>query len=60
MPDDRSIRRLTSEDITERLSDLFIDRGPPEHIRSDNGPEFIDRRVLQREVTRPVSQHETV
>jgi putative transposase len=33
-------RRLTSEDVLERLSDLFIRRGVPSYIRSDNGPEF--------------------
>jgi putative transposase len=38
-------RRLTSEDVLERLSDLFVRRGVPEHIRSDNGPEFTARRV---------------
>ena len=27
-------RRMTSEDVLERLSDLFIQRGPPEYIRS--------------------------
>jgi transposase InsO family protein len=38
-------RRLTSEDILERLSDLFIRRGVPKHIRSDNGPEFTAQAV---------------
>ena len=38
-------RRLTSEDVLERLSDLFIHRGPPEYIRSDNRPEFTAHRV---------------
>jgi putative transposase len=38
-------RRLTSEDILERLSDLFIRRGVPQHIRSDNGPEFTAKAV---------------
>ena len=28
-------KRLTSEDVLERLSDLFVRRGVPEHIRSD-------------------------
>ena len=29
-------RKLTSEDVLERLSDLFVRRGVPDHIRSDN------------------------
>ena len=39
------VRRLTSEDVQERLSDLFIQRGTPDHIRSDNGSEFTAHRV---------------
>ena len=38
-------RKLTSEDVLERLSDLFVRRGVPEHIRSDNGSEFTAKRV---------------
>lgn len=44
-------RRLTSEDVLERLSALFIRRGVPDYIRSDNGTEFLAkmvRRWLQR------------
>jgi len=37
--------RLTIDDVLERLSDLSIHRGPPEYIRSDNGPEFTAHRV---------------
>jgi putative transposase len=33
-------RKVTSEDVLERLSDLFVSRGVPDHIRSDN-PGFI-------------------
>jgi len=33
-------RSLKSEDVLEVLDDLFIRRGIPEHIRSDNGSEF--------------------
>jgi putative transposase len=40
-------RRLTSEEVLERLSDLFICRGVPTYLRSDNGPEFTARRVRQ-------------
>jgi putative transposase len=32
-------RKLTSHDVIEQLADLFIMKGIPEHIRSDNGPE---------------------
>ena len=38
-------RKLTSEDVLERLSHLFIRRGVPNYVRSDNGPEFTARRV---------------
>jgi putative transposase len=38
-------RRLTSEDVLERLAELFVLRGTPEYIRSDNGPEFVAKRV---------------
>jgi transposase InsO family protein len=40
-------RRLTSEDVLERLSDLFIRRGVPQHIRSDNGAEFTATKVRE-------------
>ena len=33
--------QLNSTDVLDALTDLFILRGPPEYIRSDNGPEFI-------------------
>ena len=34
-------RRLRSDDVLHCLTDLFVTHGPPEHIRSDNGPEFV-------------------
>ena len=40
-------RGVTSEDVLERLSDLFVRRGVPAHIRSDNGPEFTAKRVRE-------------
>jgi putative transposase len=40
-------RKLNSEDVLERLSDLFIRRGAPKYIRSDNGPEFTAERVRE-------------
>ena len=33
-------RKLNSEDVLHRLGRLFVHRGIPAHIRSDNGPEF--------------------
>ena len=33
-------RRFCSDNIMEHLTDLFLLRGAPEYIRSDNGPEF--------------------
>ncbi len=38
-------RRLKGADVIELLADLFITRGTPEHIRSDNGPEFVAKAV---------------
>ena len=43
----RVARSLTSHDVIEVLTDLFIERGVPVHIRSDKGPEFIAKRVVQ-------------
>lgn len=40
-------RRFRSDDVLAVLSDLFIEHGPPEHIRSDNGPEFAAKAVRQ-------------
>ena len=38
-------RKLGSLDVIDALSDLFILRGIPQYIRSDNGPEFIAKEV---------------
>jgi putative transposase len=38
-------RKLNSVDVVDLLSDLFILRGVPGHVRSDNGPEFIAKAV---------------
>ena len=38
-------RKLNSTDVVDALTDLFILRGPPAYIRSDNGPEFIAEKV---------------
>jgi len=38
-------RKLKSADVIDVLSDQFTLRGVPEHVRSDNGPEFVARSV---------------
>jgi transposase InsO family protein len=38
-------RKLKAIDVIDVLSDLFILRGVPEHIRSDNGAEFVAKAV---------------
>jgi transposase InsO family protein len=38
-------RRLNSENVLERLGQLFVHRGIPAHIRADNGPEFTAQAV---------------
>jgi transposase InsO family protein len=40
-------RRLKSIDVIDVLSDLFILRGVPGHVRSDNGPEFVAKAVQE-------------
>lgn len=37
----RVARKLKATDVIDALADLFILRGIPTHIRSDNGPEFV-------------------
>jgi len=38
-------RRLRSDDVLEVLAHLMICHGTPDHIRSDNGPEFTAKAV---------------
>jgi putative transposase len=40
-------RRMTSDDVLERLTQLFALRGAPAHLRSDNGPEFTATAVRE-------------
>jgi putative transposase len=40
-------RKLNSTDVIDILSDQFILRGIPGHIRSDHGPEFIAKAVRE-------------
>lgn len=43
----RVARKLKAIDVIDVLSDLFILRGVPGHIRSDNGPEFVAKAVQE-------------
>lgn len=43
-------RSITSEDVIDTLAELFSMRGVPDHIRSDNGPEFV-AQAIQRWLT---------
>lgn len=38
-------RKLNSIDVIDVLSELFVARGVPGHIRSDHGPEFVAEAV---------------
>jgi putative transposase len=40
-------RRLGAEDVLERLTDLFVCRGTPAYLRSDNGAEFTATAVRE-------------
>jgi putative transposase len=41
----RVARKLSSSDVIDTLADLFIARGAPAYIRSDQGPEFVAEAV---------------
>jgi len=38
-------RSITAEDVLDVVAELFVVRGVPGHLRSDNGPEFIARAL---------------
>ena len=40
-------RKIRAHDVLEVLADLFVRHGPPEYLRSDNGPEFTAKLVRQ-------------
>ena len=40
-------RRLSADDVLERLTDVFVRRGTPQYIRSDNGSEFTATAVRE-------------
>jgi len=40
-------RRITSRQVIECLGEVFLQKGMPEYLRSDNGSEFIAKRVSE-------------
>ena len=38
-------RSFKATDVLDLLSELILIRGIPKHIRSDNGPEFIAKKI---------------
>ena len=44
----RAGRSMRSADVIEVLAELMMTRGVPDHIRSDNGPEFMAGAVRER------------
>ena len=38
-------RRINSNQVIDVLADAMIEHGIPEHIRSDNGPEFVAEQL---------------
>jgi len=43
----RVARKLTASDVIDTLADVFLQRGIPRYIRSDNGPEFVAELIRQ-------------
>jgi putative transposase len=43
----RCERRWSSAKVIEALADVMVMKGVPEHLRSDNGPEFVARDLRQ-------------
>ena len=41
----RPRRRLNSRHVIEVVADAMLEHGIPEHIRSDNGPEFVAKQL---------------
>ena len=43
----RAAGRMRSDDVIHLLTELFVINGTPEHLRSDNGPEFTSKVVRE-------------
>jgi transposase InsO family protein len=40
-------RKITAQNVLDELFDLIVQKGVPDHIRSDNGPEFTAKAVRE-------------
>lgn len=40
-------RKMNSYDVIERLAELFVERGTPDYLRSDNGSEFTAETIRE-------------
>ena len=43
----KAARKIRSDDVLQLLTELFTLKGVPDHIRSDNGPEFTSKAVRE-------------
>jgi putative transposase len=43
----RAERRWSSSKVISALADVMVIKGVPEHLRSDNGPEFVARDLRE-------------
>ncbi len=50
-------RRLPAKAVIEVLDQVLIERGVPEYLRSDNGPEFIAKAIQRWLTQRQVQAH---
>lgn len=41
-------RKINFVDVVDALTALFLLRGPPAYVRSDNGPEFMAVKLRER------------
>jgi transposase InsO family protein len=45
-------RKITASDVIDTLADVFIRRGMPQFIRSDNGHEFVAEIIWRLNILR--------
>ena len=40
-------RKINSQNVILAMADLFLRHGCPKHVRSDNGPEFVAKKLIR-------------